>query len=73
METDERFRSNMGKMETSFLNFKAQYPDWDPPLEGSAYYSKAMDLQKKMIEESTIHHSNHGVRGSLLKFIQDGL
>ncbi|TFK94825.1 APG9-domain-containing protein [Polyporus arcularius HHB13444] len=42
---DERFMSKEGKMEKSFLNFKAAHPDWTPnDPSGSLYLSRMADL-----------------------------
>ncbi|KAF9985052.1 autophagy protein atg9 [Mortierella antarctica] len=53
--TDERYVSNEGKMEKSFLNFKQNNPDWEPnDPEGSMYLSKLLEA------DSTIrHHTQH--------------
>ncbi|KAF9558941.1 autophagy protein atg9 [Mortierella alpina] len=49
--TDERYVSNEGKMEKSFLNFKQNNPDWEPnDPEGSMYLSKLLEA------DSTIRH-----------------
>lgn len=44
---DEHLTSKAGKMEASFLSFKAANPDWDPGLEGSAYLSSVMHRQQR--------------------------
>ncbi|KAI0636593.1 APG9-domain-containing protein [Trametes polyzona] len=42
---DERWMSKEGKMEKSFLNFKAAHPDWTPnDPSGSLYLSRMADL-----------------------------
>ncbi|KAJ6453493.1 putative transmembrane protein [Mycena vitilis] len=47
---DERMISNEGKMEKSFLNFKAANPDWNPTdVSGSLYLSRMADF-------SSSHH-----------------
>lgn len=45
---DERYQSKEGKMEQSFLNFKANHPDWIPsdPV-GSVYLQKQRQRQKR--------------------------
>ncbi|KAI0362531.1 APG9-domain-containing protein [Trametes cingulata] len=43
--SDERWMSKEGKMEKSFLNFKAAHPDWTPnDPSGSLYLSRMADL-----------------------------
>ncbi|KAJ6525751.1 autophagy protein Apg9-domain-containing protein [Mycena capillaripes] len=50
---DKRMISNEGKMEKSFLNFKAANPDWNPTdPSGSLYLSRMADF-------SASHHPNH--------------
>ncbi|PPQ71416.1 hypothetical protein CVT24_012234, partial [Panaeolus cyanescens] len=45
MVNDARMVSNEGKMEKSFLNFKAANPDWNPSdPTGSAYLNRIADL-----------------------------
>ncbi|KAF9114714.1 autophagy protein atg9 [Mortierella sp. AM989] len=47
-KTEERFVSNEGKMEKSFLNFKQNNPDWEPnDPEGSMYLSKLLEEDTK--------------------------
>ena len=42
---DERWQSKEGKMEKSFLNFKAAHPDWTPAdPSGSLYLSRIADF-----------------------------
>ncbi|KAJ7721553.1 putative transmembrane protein [Mycena maculata] len=49
---DKRMISNEGKMEKSFLNFKAANPDWNPTdPSGSLYLSRMADF-------SAAHHPN---------------
>ena len=44
-EIDERFTSKQGKMEKSFLNFKAAHPEWMPSdPSGSLYLSRMASL-----------------------------
>ncbi|KAL7748502.1 autophagy protein atg9 [Sorochytrium milnesiophthora] len=43
----ERYVSQQGKMEKSFVNFKAMYPDWDPSLAGSTYLSRLAQVQQQ--------------------------
>ncbi|TBU35594.1 APG9-domain-containing protein [Dichomitus squalens] len=44
-KVEERFMSREGKMEKSFLNFKAAHPDWTPnDPHGSDYLSRMADL-----------------------------
>ncbi|KAK7037990.1 autophagy-related protein 9 [Favolaschia claudopus] len=53
---DKRMMSNEGKMEKSFLNFKAANPDWNPTdPSGSLYLSRMADL-------SASHHPNSILR-----------
>jgi len=35
--TDKHLRTKQGKMEKSFLNFKANYPEWQPSKDGQKY------------------------------------
>ncbi|KAF6764044.1 putative transmembrane protein [Ephemerocybe angulata] len=49
---DKRMISNEGKMEKSFLNFKAANPDWNPSdLSGSLYLNRMADLT------ANLHHT----------------
>ncbi|KAJ4493420.1 putative transmembrane protein [Lentinula lateritia] len=41
---DQRMLSNEGKMEKSFLNFKAANPEWTPDPSGSLYLSRIHDF-----------------------------
>ncbi|KAJ3985416.1 putative transmembrane protein [Lentinula detonsa] len=41
---DQRMLSNEGKMEKSFLNFKAANPEWTPDPLGSLYLSRIQDF-----------------------------
>ncbi|EPS96850.1 hypothetical protein FOMPIDRAFT_136636 [Fomitopsis schrenkii] len=53
---DERYMSKEGKMEKSFLNFKAAHPEWTPAdPSGSLYLSRIADF-------STAHHVGLGRR-----------
>ncbi|KAF9356234.1 autophagy protein atg9 [Mortierella sp. AD094] len=48
-KTEERFVSNEGKMEKSFLNFKQNNPDWEPnDPEGSMYLSKLLETDTRL-------------------------
>ncbi|KAH0583667.1 hypothetical protein H2248_009280 [Termitomyces sp. 'cryptogamus'] len=40
---DKKMHSNQGKMEKSFLNFKAANPDWTPTPSGSLYLTRMAD------------------------------
>ncbi|KAF9580646.1 autophagy protein atg9 [Lunasporangiospora selenospora] len=65
--TDERFVSNQGKMEKSFLNFKQNNPEWEPnDPTGSMYISKLLDadsVTNPMHRYQTDHRSsNHRSR-----------
>ncbi|KAG0043627.1 autophagy protein atg9 [Gryganskiella cystojenkinii] len=56
--TDERFVSNEGKMEKSFLNFKQNNPDWEPnDPAGSMYLSKLLEVDKSNAHGR--HHLHH--------------
>ncbi|KAF9963679.1 autophagy protein atg9 [Modicella reniformis] len=58
--TDERFISNEGKMEKSFLNFKQNNPDWEPNNpEGSMYLSKLMEVDAEAAHGRHHHHHHH--------------
>ncbi|KAF8985593.1 autophagy protein atg9 [Entomortierella lignicola] len=47
-KTEERFISNEGKMEKSFINFKQNNPDWEPnDPEGSMYLSKLLETENR--------------------------
>jgi Autophagy protein ATG9 len=46
--------SNQGKMEHSFMNFKANYPTWDPGFQGSEYIK---NIGKKSLEASEMLQS----------------
>ncbi|ORZ06573.1 autophagy protein Apg9-domain-containing protein [Lobosporangium transversale] len=61
---DERFISNEGKMEKSFLNFKQNNPDWEPNNpEGSMYLSKLVESEA-VPARSRRPHNNHHHRAS---------
>ncbi|KAG0265364.1 autophagy protein atg9 [Mortierella polycephala] len=58
--TDERFVSNEGKMEKSFLNFKQNNPDWEPnDPEGSMYLSKLLETEPSLGQGRTRHTTHH--------------
>jgi hypothetical protein len=44
--SDQHMASKGGKMESSFLSFKAANPDWDPGMEGSAYLANVMSRHR---------------------------
>ncbi|KAJ3046056.1 autophagy protein atg9 [Rhizophlyctis rosea] len=46
---NDYFISNGGKMEQSFMNFKAQNPDWDPGLEGSQYLGNVLSRREELL------------------------
>ncbi|KAJ3383174.1 autophagy protein atg9 [Lobulomyces angularis] len=56
---NEKFVSNQGKMEQSFLDFKAQNPSWEPNpnFGGSMYLSTILSKKSeiKNLEESTLN------------------
>ncbi|KAF8798110.1 APG9-domain-containing protein [Phlegmacium glaucopus] len=55
---DKKMVSNEGKMEKSFLNFKATNPDWNPTDQsGSLYLSRMIDLNARR------RHHNTGLAG----------
>ncbi|TFL02983.1 autophagy protein Apg9-domain-containing protein [Pterulicium gracile] len=59
-EEDQRMVSNEGKMEKSFLNFKAQNPDWTPNnTSGSMFLSRMAELHVPLphISHSHLSHS----------------
>ncbi|KZV87378.1 APG9-domain-containing protein [Exidia glandulosa HHB12029] len=57
--TDERLMSKEGKMEKSFLNFKAANPDWNPSdPAGSLYLSRLADLNTTMNVAASTKRSN---------------
>jgi hypothetical protein len=39
---NKRYVSTHGKLEQSFLNFKANHPNWDPGVQGSQYLSRVL-------------------------------
>ena len=47
--------SNQGKMEHSFLSFKATYPQWDPGLEGSEYLNRVLARRRDRLGMSVRH------------------
>ncbi|KAF7363724.1 Autophagy-related protein 9 [Mycena sanguinolenta] len=52
---DKRMISNEGKMEKSFLNFKAANPDWNPTdPSGSLYLSRMADLSASQYPHSIL-------------------
>ncbi|KAF9186587.1 autophagy protein atg9 [Haplosporangium sp. Z 767] len=58
--TDERFVSNEGKMEKSFLNFKQNNPDWEPnDPEGSMYLSKLLEAEPSLGQGRARHTTHH--------------
>ncbi|KAI8345924.1 autophagy protein Apg9-domain-containing protein [Mortierella sp. GBAus27b] len=57
--TDQRFISNEGKMEKSFLNFKQNNPDWEPSdPEGSMFLSRLLEADAATSHRH--HHHHHG-------------
>ncbi|KAI1319720.1 autophagy protein atg9 [Mortierella claussenii] len=59
-KTEERFVSNEGKMEKSFLNFKQNNPDWEPhDPEGSMYLSKLLDADAAPAHGRTYPNQHH--------------
>ncbi|CEP18256.1 hypothetical protein [Parasitella parasitica] len=60
---DEYYLSNQGKMEKSFLNFKANNPRWEPrDMAGSMYLSRLADMKQRkragVINEASSHTSS---------------
>jgi hypothetical protein len=47
-QTDDHLASKAGKMESSFLSFKAAYPNWDPGLERSTYLATVMSRGRNL-------------------------
>ncbi|KAL0946800.1 hypothetical protein HGRIS_012971 [Hohenbuehelia grisea] len=68
---DKRFISNEGKMEKSFLNFKAANPDWNPTdPSGSMYLSRMTEYTARRragpgLETSTLAVPDRKPEGSL--------
>ncbi|KAG1448965.1 hypothetical protein G6F46_011064 [Rhizopus delemar] len=63
---DEYYLSKEGKMEKSFLNFKANNPNWEPnDLAGSLYLSRLErfknEKRKDLAEPSTIRLNQYGI------------
>ncbi|KAJ3056688.1 autophagy protein atg9 [Rhizophlyctis rosea] len=46
---NQYYMSNGGKMEQSFMNFKAQNPDWDPGVDGSQYLSNVLSKREQLL------------------------
>ncbi|CAL1705532.1 unnamed protein product [Somion occarium] len=72
---DERLMSKEGKMEKSFLNFKAAHPEWMPTdPSGSLYLSRMADfsaahplgLGRRRLYQQRGTEFNHGVQSTIL-------
>ncbi|KAF9211821.1 autophagy protein atg9 [Podila verticillata] len=58
--SDDRYISNEGKMEKSFLNFKQNNPDWEPnDPAGSMYLSKLMEADTTMSQHNPSYGRHH--------------
>ncbi|KAI8916810.1 autophagy protein Apg9-domain-containing protein [Entophlyctis helioformis] len=57
------FVSKEGKMEHSFVNFKANYPNWDPGLEGSEYISRLL-ARRRAMRPSHLGQTAHSFHGA---------
>ncbi|KAJ7156996.1 putative transmembrane protein [Mycena crocata] len=63
---DKRMISNEGKMEKSFLNFKAANPDWNPTdPSGSLYLSRMADLNASHYPNSILRRRPAGATPEL--------
>ncbi|KAI8142775.1 autophagy protein Apg9-domain-containing protein [Fennellomyces sp. T-0311] len=60
---DDHLMSNDGKMEKSFLNFKANNPGWEPTdVEGSMYLNRISEFQKsKRARDEPLRLNRYGV------------
>ncbi|KAJ8325595.1 autophagy protein atg9 [Batrachochytrium dendrobatidis] len=56
---DGRLVSNQGKMEMSFLNFKANHPHWEPDVDGEEYLSRLLAHRRDRIIGSGGLRPNH--------------
>ncbi|KAJ6502213.1 putative transmembrane protein [Mycena sanguinolenta] len=73
---DKRMISNEGKMEKSFLNFKAANPDWNPTdPSGSLYLSRMADLGASHYPNSILRRRQTGAAQELTRSVRlpDGL
>ncbi|CAJ0766075.1 4724_t:CDS:10 [Entrophospora sp. SA101] len=72
---NEYYVSKDGKMEKSFLNFKANHPDWEPTdPTGSLFLSKMADFNNQIIQEQYGHHqrsysTSNNIRSSVMDSI----
>ncbi|KAJ3774233.1 putative transmembrane protein [Lentinula raphanica] len=57
---DQRMLSNEGKMEKSFLNFKAANPEWTPDPMGSLYLSRIQDYTATHPTINSMLRRRHG-------------
>ncbi|KAH9271669.1 hypothetical protein BASA83_006037 [Batrachochytrium salamandrivorans] len=64
---NEELVSKEGKMEMSFLNFKANNPSWDPGLEGSEYISRILAHRREhgMMRPSNLANTAMLLQGSM--------
>lgn len=51
-QKDDHLASKAGKMESSFLSFKAAYPNWDPGMERSTYLTTVMSRGRNVSNAS---------------------
>ncbi|KAG9285925.1 hypothetical protein G9A89_013350 [Geosiphon pyriformis] len=59
---NEYYISNQGKMEKSFLNFKANHPDWEPTdPTGSAYLTRLTEFNNQINPERTSNTRLFGI------------
>ena len=56
---ESKWTSKAGKMESSFLSFKVQHPEWDPGMHGSTYLASVMNRYKSS-------SGNHGLAESIM-------
>ncbi|KAH7909919.1 putative transmembrane protein [Hygrophoropsis aurantiaca] len=69
---DERMMSREGKMEKSFLNFKAANPDWNPTdPSGSLYLSRIADFNRRRPSLSSSSHPDGTVLGTSAEIRKD--
>ncbi|KAG0341864.1 autophagy protein atg9 [Podila horticola] len=80
--SDDRYISNEGKMEKSFLNFKQNNPDWEPnDPAGSMYLSKLLEADATVGQHNPSHgrhqqrvdHLRQGTWGQSSAYLRRGL
>jgi hypothetical protein len=53
---NQKYVSKNGKLEQSFLNFKANHPNWDPGVQGSQYLSRVLKRPQQRSHLGMVSH-----------------